>query len=207
MIEPVIQPIFPTPICLSQLDRDFTEEERTFFVGQSRKQIRNVGNSNSTNNYILNEPAMAGLKTEISEVLQKYLERVISPVEQNVDLYITQSWLNWTLPGEGHHKHNHVNSLLSGVFYVSAQEGKDKVLFINDTYRQIKFQIREPNHYNIDKWDFTIRTGVLILFPSWLQHMVEVIPKSHTVPRISLAFNTFVRGTLGNGVALTELKL
>jgi uncharacterized protein (TIGR02466 family) len=207
MIEPVVQPIFPIPVVLSQLDRDYTEEERKFFVKQNSKQTRNIGNSMSANNYILNEPEMAGLKQEIDQVLKQYLDNVISPVETDVELYITQSWMNWTRPGEWHHKHTHSNSLLSGVFYVSAEEGKDKIVFINDTYRLIKFQIKDINHFNTETWDYTTRTGMLVLFPSWLQHMVEMKPEAHTKTRISLAFNVFVRGTLGKQSSLTELKL
>ena len=45
MREPVIQPIFPIPICVSQLERDYTPEERQFFAKQNSKQSRNIGNT------------------------------------------------------------------------------------------------------------------------------------------------------------------
>jgi uncharacterized protein (TIGR02466 family) len=207
MREPVIQPIFPIPICVSQLERDYTPEERQFFAKQNSKQLRNIGNSMSNNNYVLNEPELAGIKVEIDNVLKSYRDNIIDPVQTDVEIYITQSWMNWTRPGEWHHKHTHSNSYLSGVFYVDADEAKDKIVFINDIYRAIKFEHKAVNHFNTETWDFTTRTGMLVLFPSWLQHMVEMKPQAHNKTRISLAFNTFVRGTLGKNNALTELKL
>ena len=45
-----------------------------------------------------------------------------------------------------------------------------------------------------------------MLFPSWLSHGEEVNEKA-TTDRISLSFNTFVRGTLGSREDLTELVL
>jgi uncharacterized protein (TIGR02466 family) len=115
--------------------------------------------------------------------------------------------MNWTRPGEWHHKHNHSNSYLSGVFYVDADEANDKIVFINDRYSTIKIPAKETNHFNTETWDFTTRTGLLVIFPSYLQHMVEMKAQNQKKTRISLAFNMFVRGTLGANKSLTELKL
>lgn len=207
MLDPVVQPIFPTPVIMSQLDRDWTAEEKQFFAKQNSKQTKNVGNTMSVNNYILNEPEMAGLKKEIEEVLQKYVENIICPISEDIEVYITQSWMNWTRPGQWHHKHTHSNSYLSGVLYINSDEKIDKIVFLQDTYRTIKINMKEINHFNTETWDFVSRPGMLILFPSWLQHMVEIKAESHQNTRVSMAFNTFVRGTLGAGKSLTELKL
>jgi len=207
MQTPVIQPIFPIATVISQLDRDFTPEERKFFASQNSQQTKNVGNRMGRNNYVLDVPELAGLKAEIEQVLKEYLVNVIDPISEDVELYITQSWLNYTKAGEWHHKHTHSNSLMSGVFYVAAEEDLDKIVFIDDRYKTIKIPGKAYNHFNAETWDFTVRTGMLILFPSHMQHMVEMKTSTHKNTRISLAFNTFVRGTLGNINSLTELKL
>lgn len=207
MRTPVVQPIFPTPVVISQLERDYTQTERQFFAKQNTRQSRNVGNSMSVNNYILDEPSLAELRAEIDVVLQEYVDNVLMPTNTDNRLYITQSWMNWTRPGEWHHKHTHSNSVMSGVFYVDADETADKIVFITDRYSTIKLQPKEINHFNTETWDFTVRTGALILFPSHLQHMVSLIPKTQKRTRISLAFNTFVSGTIGSNHSLTELKL
>jgi hypothetical protein len=38
-----------------------------------------------------------------------------------IDPFVTQSWLNWTKPGQWHHKHSHPNSLYSGVLYLDVE--------------------------------------------------------------------------------------
>jgi hypothetical protein len=43
------------------------------------------------------------------------------------------------------------------------------------------------------------------MFPSSTTHQVDVKKGKNT--RISLAFNTFIKGTLGDNFSLTELKL
>ena len=64
---------------------------------------------------------------------------------------------------------------------------------------------KEYNDYNTDEVDFKVGTGELLLFPSSLQHRVTV--KKTETPRISLAFNSFVKGELGHIKALNYLEL
>lgn len=207
MREPIIQPIFPTPIVISQLERDWSQEEKTFFAHERSKQAKNIGNRMSVNNAVLHEPEMAELKAEIDTVLKQYVDNIIDPVSPDIEVYITQSWLNYTKAGEWHHKHTHSNSYLSGVLYVASEEEVDKISFMNNTYRTIKIPAKENNHFNAEQWYFTVKTGLLVIFPSWLEHMVDMKTTKENNTRISLAFNTFVRGTLGENKALTELKL
>jgi hypothetical protein len=50
---------------------------------------------------------------------------------------LTQSWLNYTKPGQFHHKHAHPNSFISGVLYMKAARQRDKIYFYKDGYKQI----------------------------------------------------------------------
>ena len=60
--------------------------------------------------------------------------------------------------------------------------------------------------HSLRVWSFPVATNELILFPSWLSHQVRVNEKA-TTDRISISFNTFVRGTFGSRKDLTELIL
>jgi uncharacterized protein (TIGR02466 family) len=96
--------------------------------------------------------------------------------------------------------------LVSGVFYVNSDEKFDKIKFYKkDVYQIIKPEIKEWNLWNSESWWFTVKTGDIILFPSSLTHMVETKEGNNT--RISLAFNVFIKGMVGNNKDLTELKL
>ena len=136
--------------------------------------------------------------------MQHYVDTVICP-KNPIEFYITQSWLNYTKKGQFHHSHSHANSILSGVLYIDACEGTDKIYFEKATYKQISIPTENFNAYNSDAWWFPIKTGDLIIFPSDTTHKVET--KDGDNVRTSLAFNVFIRGYLGQEEQLTALHL
>jgi len=202
MIESTVNGIFPTPVYMSKLDRDLTKKELSFIDKSKLDFYRNEGNITSNDNYILNQKVFSKLKEDLDLRVQDYFKKVLSTTDA-VTPYITQSWLNYTETKQYHHKHQHPNSLVSGVFYVNCHEELDKIKFFNDGYKTIKPEIKDWNLYNSESWWFTVKTGDIILFPSSLTHMVE--NKEGTNTRISLAFNVFIKGTIGNNKSLTEL--
>jgi uncharacterized protein (TIGR02466 family) len=203
-MEATINGIFPTPIYISKLDKELTPLELKFVDKNKKDFYKNDGNITSNNNYILNEKPFANLKKELDLRVQDYFDKVISPAN-NITPYITQSWLNYTETNQYHHKHQHPNSLVSGVFYINCHEEHDKIKFFNDNYKTIKLETKDWNIWNSESWWFSVKTGDVILFPSSLIHMVETKQGDNT--RISLAFNVFIKGTVGDNKNLTELIL
>jgi uncharacterized protein (TIGR02466 family) len=197
-----IQGIFPTPIYFSKIDRELSTKELSFIDKTKLDVYKNQGNTTSNDNYILNNKLFKDLKEDLDLKIQDYFDKVISPSD-NITPYITQSWLNYTETNQYHHKHAHNNSLVSGVFYINCNEEHDKIKFFNDTYKPIRLEIKNWNIWNSETWWFPVKTGDVVLFPSSLTHMVET--KQGTNTRISLAFNVFIKGTIGNNKNLTEL--
>ena len=205
MITPIIHGLFPTPVMFGEMGRAYTKEELAFFKQQQSKTVKNNGNVNTADTYILNQPVMADIKKVLDEYVIEYYTNIMC-VKDKVKPYITQSWINYTKPGEYHHRHAHPNSLVSGVLYLDSNKDKDKIMFYSsDAYKRIKPDIATWNLYNSESWWFPVGTGDLVMFPSELQHMVE--QKEGKNLRTSLAFNTFIRGDIGNTGELTELKL
>jgi len=203
-VETTINGIFPTPIYISKINRELTIKELSFIDKIKLDTFNNEGNTTSNDNYILNNKAFKNLKEELDLKIQDYFDKVILP-SNNITPYVTQSWLNYTETNQYHHKHAHPNSLVSGVFYINCHEEHDKIKFFNDKYKTIKLEIKEYNIWNSESWWFSVKTGDVILFPSSLTHMVESKQGDNT--RISLAFNVFIKGTVGNNKNLTELHL
>ncbi len=203
-MEAIINSIFPTPIYMSKLDRELTSLELKFVDKHKKDFYKNDGNITSNNNYILNEKPFSNIKKELDLRVKDYFDKVISSAN-NITPYITQSWLNYTETNQYHHKHAHPNSLVSGVFYINCHEEYDKIKFFNDRYQIIKPEVKDYNIWNSETWWFSVKTGDVILFPSSLTHMVET--KEGTNTRISLAFNVFIKGKIGNNKNLTELIL
>jgi uncharacterized protein (TIGR02466 family) len=205
MTEAIINGIFPTPIYMSKLDRKLTSLELKFVDENKKDSYKNTGNITSNNTYILNKKPFLNLKKELDLRVKDYFKKVISSTDA-ITPYITQSWLNYTETNQFHHKHEHPNSLVSGVFYINCHEEFDKIKFFKkDIYQMIKPEIKTWNIWNSESWWFTVKTGDLIMFPSSLTHMVE--NKEGTNTRISLAFNVFIKGTIGVNKSLTELIL
>ena len=202
MKEPVLHGLFPTPVIFTNIEREFTKEELEFFDEHGKTTFKNEGNVTSLDNYLMKHDAMSTIKQELTESLQMFLDNIIKP-KDDVKPYVTQSWLNFTAENQFHHKHAHPNSFLSGVMYINADPEKDKIIFFPESYKQIKLHPKEFSWHNAESWYFNVKPGDIVIFPSSLTHMVE--QKAGTNTRISLAFNSFLRGSIGDNRSLTEL--
>jgi len=201
----VINSIFPTPVYISQRDPLDSTEEKEIRKIIEKGMYFNYGNSSSKNSYIFDNK-LKELKEFVEQHLKIYVEQVITAA--GVNLYITQSWINVTKPGEFHHNHYHQNSIVSGVFYISTEED-DAITFTDPNDRiksQIKFKGEDINDWNSPHWTYPFNNNDLALFPSWLEHCVSPNKKA-TKDRISISFNTFAKGLFGEKRDLTELIL
>lgn len=194
--------LFPQPVGLYNLERDLTQEEADFIKNQETRP--NMANVTSINNIILRHNAMTKLRDFIESSVSNYFTTVYNP-KHKVNLRITQSWTNYTEPGQWHHKHAHPNSFVSGVFYPQANKKTDKIFFYKAGFQMVKLPPENYNSWNSESWWFDVGTGDLLLFPSSLEHMVETVQGDQT--RISLSFNTFPVGNIGEEVSLTGLQI
>jgi uncharacterized protein (TIGR02466 family) len=207
MKEPVIHSIFPIPIYTTKMDRGFTKQELNFVKEHKKHCKNNIGNFSTKDTYILNNKEFKNIKKFLDKHCKNYLNTIICP-KNNIELYITQSWLNYTDANQYHHQHQHPNSVISGVLYFDSDIKNDKILFSDPiVYRQISPEINNTkyNLWNSGTWFFPVETGNLFMFPSSTTHQVETKQGNNT--RISLAFNTFYKGSVGSNSELTELIL
>jgi uncharacterized protein (TIGR02466 family) len=201
----IVEKLFPKALYIAHLTRQFTNDEIDLVNRTSLKIIKNTYNIQSVNVDILEESCMKNLKETILKHVNNYKNDIMS-VSDNVDFYITQSWINFTKQNEMHHEHYHPNSILSGVLYISTQEG-DSISFLKDHHKNtIAFsKPKEYNSFNSDVVNLPVSNGMLVLFPSDITHQVNKKESSGT--RISLAFNTFFKGDLNNPIGLQYLKI
>ena len=200
--EPNVNTLFPTPLVFTKLPRKFSNEEIAFVQKCLLNVTKNTGNTTSVDRYVLDEPVMANIKSFLQFYINYFMSNIEAPYNP-VEAYITQSWLNYTQPGEFHHKHEHPNSYLSGVFYINADPDKDKIYFYKSGYKRINLPTEQFNQFNSESWWFNVGTCDLVIFPSYLTHMVEQTESKET--RISLSFNTFLKGYIGEENSLTAL--
>lgn len=205
MMEPIIHRLFGVPVYATKLNREFSAEEMGEINKHQNKSVRNVSNYSSTNNYILNEKIFVNLKNDLDIIIKDYFDKIIKPQEETITPYITQSWLNYTREKEFHHMHSHPNSIVSGVLYIKCDAQNDMIEFYDTIPNQFQIPPKEFTQYNSKTWWFNVAEKDLLLFPSSTTHSVKI--KKENNLRISLAFNVFVKGKMGNNSDLTELVL
>lgn len=199
--------LFPIPVYENNLPRQFTKQEFEYVLECQKFYTKNYGNTTSSNNYVLDEDPMNDIKNFIMFCVREYMNNIIAPAF-DVDIRITQSWFNYTNPGEFHHKHSHPNSFISGVFYFQSDPLKDKIVFYNP-HQTYMYNLNVPsnnlNELNSQSIWLNNKPGKIIIFPSKLEHSVSVTESNNT--RISLSFNTFLVGDIGDERSLTGLRL
>lgn len=165
----------------------------------------NEGNLASVDTYILDNPEYSILKKDIELLLSQHLIMNYNATD-NVHIYITQSWLNYTDTGGYHHEHFHPNSVFSGVLYL--QTGLLDSITLCRREEPLILHIPNTGYSDINSTTHTISDlyeGKIVIFSSKLRHKVAEVFES--TPRVSLSFNTFIRGVLGTEEDLTELPL
>jgi uncharacterized protein (TIGR02466 family) len=102
---------------------------------------------------------------------------------------ITGCWANVLAKGAAHKAHSHPNNYLSGVYYVQVHSGSDAIDF-HDPRNQtgiIRPPVTELTAENTDQVVVKVKSGTLLVFPSYLQHSVDA--NSSDQERISISFN------------------
>ena len=201
-------------IPLMEFDYGKINEDENKIIEHYLKDLvpnQNYGNFHTKEVYILDK-ALPDLKNFFEEAIKIFVKNVI--VGDNYDnddlnFRITQSWINLLKPSSGgHHTHNHANSIISGVFYIKANPKLDTIVFDNhmvDYHNKLHIGVKKYNIFNSESMHVPVKTGKLLLFPSYLYHGVK--PTQGKEDRVSMSFNAFPYGTIGRKEDLTELRI
>ena len=197
--------LFPTVIS-SIILKDISDNEIKKYKEILAKEpwwISNNRNGHSTDNQdILDLPVFLKLKNNILNLSKKYLKNLGF---KDHDCKICNSWANLVNSNEEIFGHEHVNSFLSGVFYLSPTNSN--IYFKNPIDDQWLFRVQKTSK-QISKpqtWEeycITPKQNQLLLFPSWLIHKVG---KSEIDKRLSIAFNIIPTGLIGTPTAFIKL--
>ena len=218
MSEFKLDQIFATPLMSFDYGK-INDDENKFISKCLESTTENIFNFSSTETYVLDK-GLSKIRYFIEESIRTYVETVIiggKYDEYDFDFRITQSWLNKTLRNsDGHHIHNHPNSFISGVFYIKVNPDVDYIVFSRPNQQLFQFPIKEYNNFNSYQWVVGVQEGQLLLFPSTLIHEVKppkvggMISSDNTdayADRISLSFNVFPTGNIGDSFNLNELRI
>lgn len=198
-----IIPIFPSVIGEYNLDENITKKALGSILNLELKP--NTGNFTSIEGYALdNIQELEQVRNFCLAAATDFFQEIYRP-DNNVELYITQSWINYNKKGEYHHRHAHPNSIISGSFYFQCSPD-DKIIFMKDRlYPRLEIIPTENTIFNSKSWWFPCSVGKLYLWDASIEHAVDANLSENV--RISLSFNTFVCGKIGSYERQSELIL
>ena len=201
--------LFPTPVLIAQYPLPYEKELEYIRELPCRRENKggDAGNTihynrQSEDTFVLDNPLLSNIKAFIESKIYKFVKEVMN---SNSDMVITQSWINKSGKGESHHEHVHPNSMVSGVCYPVINEQLPPIQFRSKAQRDVSLQCEKFNNFNSATFLLPMKMGELILFPSNLTHSVPA--NQSETERISLSFNTWCKGSLGDINSLTYLPL
>ena len=202
--------LFPTPVLICPYPVDYTKELEWIHNAECRKENKGGDpngqkihyNRQSEDTFVLDRPELANVRAFIEAKLHEFVTKIMASTDK---LVITQSWLNKSGKGESHHEHVHPNSMVSGVWYPQIHEQMPPIQFRSRTQRDVALQTEKYNTFNSATFMLPMKKGELILFPSNLTHSVPINVGEEE--RISLSFNTWPKGNMGDIKSLTYLPL
>lgn len=196
MTEKTLWPLFSKPIFKTSIDISGVDISTI-------KWAKNYQNWISETQNVFEDPVFSPLVEKCHDAVCEYFYGIMQ-ASPKVEIYITENWLNKTENGQSHHRHWHPNSILSGVLYLSSEGESGNLRFITSQYDTLEYQLTGANIYNSRSWGVTPVPGDLIIFPSNVEHLVDLY--TGQTPRVSLSFNTFIRGEI-NSDPLTRLSI
>ena len=200
-------PLFPSALFTYQMTREVNKKELDFILKQETDGTKkNLSNRIGLDNNILNAKPLKEIKKQIEECLLHYVH-AFADASSNIEPVLICSWLNYTKLNQNHHRHGHPNSLISGTLYVNVDENTDSIVFFKnksvghgfDSYSFDKPAMN--NMWNANRFPVKVNNGLIVLFPSYLDHFVPPVQTNHT--RISLAFNAFIKGEVSTQVGMS----
>jgi uncharacterized protein (TIGR02466 family) len=138
---------------------------------------------NSRDMTVLERPAFAPLR----QAIRAACAAALSEMGQDQREFELQSWINLHDRGGFNFLHLHEGSLLSGSFYLQVPPGSGEFVLRDPRPGVIHGFVKGAVVNGHSDVHLTPSTGLLVLFPCWMEHYVETHDGEE--PRITVAFN------------------
>jgi uncharacterized protein (TIGR02466 family) len=202
-----IELIFPTAIGI--VDNDNFDDHSAILDLEYSVTENSFGQfETSTDSYVLDNH-VPNLRNWIQQQLDNYSQYALSTHQK---LKLTQSWcLKHNDVKQEVFPHSHPNSIISGAYYVAADEDSGDLTFHRSNINQspsVTWEM-DPEMIATSPWNFhwkkvASKQGRLVLFPSQLMHSVDG-QKPIDGTRCVLSFNTWFEGGIGEVSKLSRL--
>jgi len=184
---------------------DFKSINKKF---NSIKFINNELNEISYKLDFFDDSKFLNIKRAIELECKNYLNECYNIKHLYDDIVITNSWGNLTRSNQGHHKHIHPLSVVSGIIFLNDNIDNLNLHFtLKNKSSPIPYFIEQDKERDVslkeilemfghDATNLNNLKNYLIIFLSNLRHFVTTIQETD-VPRKTISFNTFWKGRVG----------
>ncbi|MGB5210325.1 MAG: TIGR02466 family protein [Gammaproteobacteria bacterium] len=196
-----VLPVFPVPVYIRPVvdDAEFNldlvrkiealRDDDQKGVEICKREYRVGYTSFFSRNQIHQEPGFAEIASHILRHGRAFA-RAVGYAIDDPPLSCNLMFGTINVTGSSHELHRHRNSLISGTYYVSADKASSKISFLDP---KAGFRMHEPGGFAaqtpFSALEFSVqpRSGLLVMFPSYLEHSVAV--HQGTQPRVGITFN------------------
>jgi uncharacterized protein (TIGR02466 family) len=184
--------LFPIPFmrCAGALRRELVADLARHF--SAKADVANSSSGNLVHTALL-QPSDSPLLADVAAVVHPLLAEFGALLfGERLGWSIKEMWVNVLEQGGRQAMHNHANSFISGVVYLTHTHPDARTVFMKSP-GGVEFSFKNDhagvvtNPYNAEKWiSMQPEPGDVVLFPSYLMHAVPPNPGER---RITLAFN------------------
>jgi uncharacterized protein (TIGR02466 family) len=203
--------LFPTPLFTGKLsDIGVCDRIEAVLRKVQKSGKGNFGRKEAMRAYITPDDL------QILPEMQELVDLIMRESEQILDVYtvrrdshyITNMWANITHPNRRHSMHMHPNCLFSGLVYIKTPNNCGPTVFASP--RQLAKSLEptylQKNEFNADVFVFPAEKGRMLLWPSYVPHLVEEGSADPSEDRIVVAFNFMIRGRIEIATAHLDLS-
>lgn len=184
--------LFPTP--LMRRERLLPEALLEALLAQYGKRASQVNAQSDrlSHTEILRPDATEELRQVGQLVLPRLVEFGAMLFGEPLEWSIKELWINVLQTGGQQSIHNHANSFVSGVIYLTRSHASANTVFVKSLggsgfVFSNRHQGTAAGPFNTEKWIMPeVSPGDLILFPS---HLLHEVPSNQGDERVTLAFN------------------
>jgi Putative 2OG-Fe(II) oxygenase len=184
--------IFPTPFMRapSTLGRPLVAQLLEHFTAQAMRDNNSSANLSHTDMLRPGDNPLLSAATEL--ITPKLVEFGVQLFGERLRWGLKEVWVNVLDHGGRQAMHNHANSFISGVVYLTATHPSSQTVFMKSPGGH-EFSFKNdhagvtPGQFSADKWVSPApEPGDMLLFPSYLMHAV---PPNQGARRVTLSFN------------------
>jgi uncharacterized protein (TIGR02466 family) len=186
-------PIYSTPVWMSVF-QEFGDNKETFLscVREFRKE--NPKSEEKSNIYGYQSPAKLQTQQELASLFN-YICAMCSQATKDLnfidcDVFLTNAWVNFNDSRNCMNTEHIHGETFSGVFYLQAPEESGRLVLKNPGMNRMWNGCnltQSKNQFTGEMIKIEPEEGSIVIFPSYLPHLVE--PNNHDEERISISFN------------------